>query len=121
MKKGKQLGSYTAKILSISVREKGKIEINLEGDIEGLGQGFATVTVTVGSKNGDYGYNGVAYTPSGETLTALGEGGKYESIGTNRWATTGLLKGSDGSTMSEEGVFDMAAKTWSGKYFEMTD
>src|SRR5215472_16624905 len=121
MKKGKQLGSYAAKILSISVREKGKIEINLEGNIEGLGQGFATVTVTVGSKNGDYGYNGVAYTPSGETLTAHGEGGKYESIGTNRWATTGLLKGSDGSTMLEEGVFDMAAKTWNGKYFEMTD
>jgi hypothetical protein len=118
MKKGKQLGAYNSKVLSISVRDKGKIEINVEGNIEGIGQGFATVTVTVGNKNGEYGYNGVAYTPSGETLTAAGEGGKYESIGANRWATTGLLKAADGRTMLEEGIFDMAAKTWNGKYYE---
>ena len=69
------------------------------------------MTVRAGNKNGDYECNGVAYTPNGDVVTAEGENGKYETVGTNKWATSGLMKASDGRTLLEEGIFDLAART----------
>ena len=119
MKKGKQLGEYTSKFTSWRVKEDGEIEINVEGNIEGIGYGFSTLTLTAG-KTGEYEWNGVSYAAKGDIGTAGGEDGKFESIGVNRWATSGLIKASDGRTMLEEGIFDLAARTWNGKYYEAT-
>jgi hypothetical protein len=40
MKKGKQLGEYNLKVTSVRVKDAGEIEINVEGNIEGIGQDF---------------------------------------------------------------------------------
>jgi hypothetical protein len=36
MKKGKQLGEYSLKVTSIRVKDAGEIDINVEGNIEGM-------------------------------------------------------------------------------------
>lgn len=62
----------------------------------------------------------MSYRDDGSVTTASSEEGKNESIGKFKWATTGVVK-ADGRAFIEEGVMELATKTWSGKYYEAQD
>jgi hypothetical protein len=122
LQKGKQLGEYSFKSTSNRVREDGKLEINWEGTATGFGFVVATMIVTVGDGKGDkYDQYGVSYRDDGTITTARHESGEYKSIGTHKWATSGVIKiKADGRELMvvEEGTMELATKTWNGKIYE---
>jgi hypothetical protein len=119
MKKGKHLGEFNAKQVSMRVREDGKLECNFEGTVSGYGQGFSTLTVTVGDgKSGGYEWAGITYAENGDITQATGQG-QWERTGINKWAISGTTRTRDGrTTVLTEGIMDLATRTWSGKYYE---
>jgi hypothetical protein len=119
MKKGKHLGEFNAKQVSMRVRQDGKLECNFEGIISGYGRGFWTMTITVGDGKSDgYEWAGIAYAENGDINQATGQG-QWERIGANQWAINGTTRTRDGrTTLLSEGTMDLATRTWSGKYYE---
>ena len=117
MKKGKHLGDFNVKQISMRVRDDGKLECNFEGIVSGYGQGFSTMTVTVGDgKSGSYDWAGIAYAENGDITEATGNG-QWER--TNKWAINGTTRSRDGrTTVLSEGTMDLATRTWTGKYYE---
>lgn len=84
-----------------------------------LGFVINTMTVTVGEgKSGHYDLHEVSYRDDGSLTTASSEEGRYKSIGKFEWATTGVIK-VDGKAFAEEGVMQLATRTWSGKFYEI--
>jgi hypothetical protein len=120
-KKGKELGAFNTKLISFRVKED-EIEFNWEGEIDGYGHGLATATINPADlkMGGSFEWNGVAFGKDGAVSTATVEEGKYESIGPNKWTTTSVTVGSDGTRVLAEGIVDLAAKTWNGKFYEAT-
>jgi hypothetical protein len=120
LEKGKQLGEYSFKSTSNRVREDGKLEINFEGTVTGFGFVINIMTVTVGDgKSGSYDLREVSYRDDGTVTTASSEDGRYKSTSKFEWATTGVIK-ADGRAFVEEGVMELATRTWSGKFYEAT-
>jgi hypothetical protein len=122
MNKGKQLGEFNTKQVSMRVREDGKIEVNFEGTISGYGHGFSTMTVTVGDGKADgYEWNGIAYAENGDITQATGHG-RWERIGPNKWAINGTTRTRDGrTTVLSEGEMELATGIYSGKYYEAAE
>jgi hypothetical protein len=54
---------------------------------------------------------------NGDIITFTGQG-THESSGRHKWRTQGISPLSDGRTFNVEGEIDLAAHTWSGKFFE---
>jgi hypothetical protein len=118
LKKGKQLGDYSFKATFNRVRDDDKLEINWEGTVTGFGFVVTTMTVTVGDgQTGQYSVHEVAYRDDGSIVSANSEGGTYKSTGKFKWATTGVIK-ADGRAFVEEGVMELAARTWIGRFYE---
>ena len=118
MQKGRLGGDYSFKATSNRVRDDDKLEINFEGMVTGFGVVVATMTVTVGdAKSGKYEVREVAYRDDGTVVSARSEGGEYKSTGAFKWATTGLIK-AEGKAFVEEGTMELAARSWSGKFYE---
>jgi hypothetical protein len=124
MAKGKSVGEYSAKSTSatLSPGPGGSTitAINFEGTGNRAGLGSATIIGTgtfVGGKSGTYSYCGAAFLDNGETNGATGTG-TYESSGTHRWRTVGILQLQDGSSVISEGEIDLATRSWKGILFE---
>jgi hypothetical protein len=117
-----RLGQYSFKSNSSRVCDDGKLEINWEGTATGFGVVISTMTVMVGDgKSGHYDQYGVSYRDDGTVTTSSNESGEYKSIGTHKWATTGVLKiKADGRELIviEEGTMELATKTWNGNVYE---
>jgi len=118
MTKGKQLGEYSFKSTAFRVREDGKLDITWEGTVTGFGFVICTMTCTIGDgKSGHYDLHELAYPGDGTITPASAEKGEYKSIDKYRWTTTSVVQGKE-LTAIEEGVMELAARTWNGKFYE---
>ena len=116
MTKGKQLGEYSFKATSFHVREDGKLDITWEGNVTSFGFVISTMTCTIeDGKSGHYDLHELAYPGNGSINPAIAEKGEYKSFDKYRWSTTSVVKGKE-LTAIEEGVMELAARTWSGKF-----
>jgi hypothetical protein len=119
MTKGKQLGEYTFKVTSFRAREDGKLDVTWEGNVSGFGFVICTMSAAIeDGKSGPYDLHEFAYLDDGKIVSASASEGKYESIGKFRWTTASTVKVSGSGTFIEEGVMELAARTWTGKYYE---
>jgi hypothetical protein len=119
MTKGKQLGEYSFKITSFRPREDGKLDVTWEGNVTGFGFAICTMICTIeDGKSGQYDLHEFAYLDDGKIVSASASGGKYESIGKFRWSSASAVKVSGFGTFIEEGVIELAARSWTGKYYE---
>ena len=120
MSKGKELGEFSLKTITITAIPGPGGSTMLQGNFEGTGTGVGTVILTatfVGRKSGTFSTTGVALADNGETVSTTGSG-EFDSVGINRWRTVGALQRSDGQARVVEGEIDLASRSWKGKYFE---
>jgi hypothetical protein len=123
MPSGKQIGEYSLKITSTTVRMGPAGSTLLEGNCAGPATGFGTVlgtgtfVVGPGGKSGTFGWTAVAYLDDGGFITGNGQG-TYESSGMHRWRTAGYIVLSNGRTVESEGELRLEDLSWTGKLFE---
>jgi hypothetical protein len=119
MKKGKQLGEFSFKVTSFHVREDKKLDVTWEGNVTSFGFVICTMTCTIGDgASGHYDLHELAYPGNGTITHASAEKGEYKSIDKYKWSTTSTVKVSDVGTFVEEGVMELDARTWTGKFYE---
>jgi hypothetical protein len=119
MKKGKHLGEYSFRVTSFRAREDGKLDVTWEGNVTSFGFVICTMTCVIeDGKSGQYDLHEFAYLDDGRITSASAEEGKYESIGKFRWSTASAVKVNGFGTFIEEGVMELAARTWTGKFYE---
>jgi len=77
---------------------------------------MSTGTFVVG-KGGSHTWCGADYLDNGDIVTFTAQG-THESSGRHKWRTQDISQLSNGRTYTVEGEIDLAARTWSGKFFE---
>jgi hypothetical protein len=120
MASGNQVGEFSFKFTSLTVKAGPAGSTIIEGNYEGPASGMGTIVGTgafVGRKSGTYSTCSALYLDNGEELSGAGTG-TFESNGKHRWKTQGVVHRSDGRTVSTEGEIDLATRSWSGKSFE---
>ncbi len=125
MPQGKEIGEYTSQSTAIRILavagDQQTIEMTTEGNVSGQLSGTIINTTTFQGTNdrGTYTGFGVGYLDSGDALQAEG-GGTYWLSKPGEWETRGLIQLSAGQTLIVEGRIALAARTWSGKLFELS-
>ncbi len=120
MASGQQLGEFSLKIASLTFTPvpggSTLVQANLEGTATGFGAVLGTGTFVVG-KSGTHSWCGAAYLDNGDIIMTNGQG-TQESSGRHKWRTQDVHHLSNGQTLGVEEEIDLAARTWSGKFFE---
>lgn len=115
-----RLGEFSLKITSLAFTSgpggSTLVHANVEGTATGFGAVLGTGTFVVG-KSGTHTWCGAAYLDNGEIVLTNGQG-TQESSGRHKWHTEDVHHLSNGQTLGVEGEIDLAARTWSGKFFE---
>jgi hypothetical protein len=120
MASGKQLGEFSFKMTSLIFTPGPANNVLVQASCEGPATGFGTVLSTgtfVVGKSGSHTWCGAAYLDNGDIITYTGQG-THESSGPHTWRTQDVTQLSNGQTHNVEGEIDLAARTWSGKFFE---
>ena len=120
MAAGQQSGEFSLKIASLIFTPGPANSVLVQANCEGTATGFGTILNTgtfVVGKSGTFSLCGAAYLDNGDIITYTGQG-TYESSGRNKWRTQMVNQLSNGQTHNVEGEIDLAARTWSGKFFE---
>jgi hypothetical protein len=120
MASGKNVGEFSFKFTSLTVKPGPAGSTIIEGNYEGPASGTGTIIGTaafVGRKSGTYRTCSALYLDSGEELSGAGTG-TFESNGKHRWKTQGLVHASDGRIVATEGEIDLATRSWSGNTSE---
>ena len=113
MSLGKETGSFSFKITSISYSENSGT-VNCDGTVLG------TLTFSAsepGAQNGTLSWRGQAYLENGEVLGAVGEGA-FEALGNHKWRTRLVVTVSDGQIFASDGLLDLAKRSLTGKNLE---
>jgi hypothetical protein len=113
------IGEYSLKSTSLTISAGPAGSTIIEANFEGSAGAFGAVIGTgafIGAKHGTYSWTAIAYLDDGESMTGGGPG-SYETIGKHRWKTQGILHMSNGQTLTTEGEFDLATRSWNGKIF----
>ena len=121
MAKGNELGDYTLRLITVTVKPGLSGSVVLEGNWEGIATGYGTILSTslmVGAGSGTYTFYSAVYLDTGERLTGTATG-TYDTIGKHIWQTDAILRLSDGDSIATEGTIDLAGRTWKGKFFEI--
>ncbi len=120
MNKGKQVGEYSLKMVTITTSPgPGGLTLltgNYEGTSTEVGAIFVTTTFA-GTYSGTFSTTGISFSKDGEAITSTGSG-RYEKNGTNHWRTEGILTRSNGDVRVVEGEMDLATRAWTGKQYE---
>ena len=120
MVSGKQVGEFSFKFTSLTIKPGPAGSTIIEGNYEGPVSGMGTILGTaafVGRKSGTYSTCSALYLDDGEELSGAGTG-TFESNGKHRWKTQGLVHRSDGRIVATEGEIDLASRSWNGKTVE---
>ena len=116
----KQSGEFSFKITSLiftpGPANSVLVQATCEGTATGYGAVLGTHTFVVG-KSGTHSWCGAAYLDNGDIITYTGQG-THESSGRHKWRTQEVNQLSNGQAHNVEGEIDLAARTWSGKFFE---
>jgi hypothetical protein len=120
MASGQQSGEFSLKITSLTFTPgpagSTLVHANVDGTATGFGAVLGTGTFVVG-KSGTHDWCGAAYLDNGDIVLTNGKG-THESSGQHKWRTQDIHYLSNGQTLGVEGEIDLAARTWSGKFFE---
>lgn len=122
MSKVIQIGEFSFKASTFTLRpgQAGGVilEVNLEGTSTGFGLTLGTLTALIaGQKHGSWEWCGANFPETGCGLTGRGQG-SFGDAGPNRWRTRGLLTISDGHCCVIDGELDLATRCWTGGMFE---
>jgi hypothetical protein len=123
---GKEAGAFTLKATSHSFTPGPgngvTLSVNFEGsqtgELSGEVLGTLTTVLEPGVQSGTWTWCGWGALTGGENLMSQGQG-TLESIGTHKWRFHGTNRFSDGSTLAVEAEGDLAARSLSGKLFEL--
>ncbi len=121
MAKGNELGDYSLRMTTVTVKPGLSGSVVLESNWEGSATGYGTVIGTammVGADRGTFTYYSVVYNDAGERFSGISTG-VYESIGVNIWRTDATIRFNDGDNIIAEGTIDLACHTWKGKFYEV--
>ena len=121
MAKGNELGDYTLRLITVTVKPGLSGSVVLEGNWEGIATGYGTILCTslwVGGDSGTYTFYSAVYLDTGERLTGTATG-SYETIGKHVWKTEAILRLSDGDSVATEGTVDLIGRIWTGKFYEI--
>ncbi len=118
MNKGKQMGEFSLKLVTITTSPGPGGLTLLTGNYEGTGEvGAIFLTATfAGRQSGTFSVTGVSFAKDGEATAATGSG-QYEKNGVNHWRTEGTIQRSNGDERVVEGEIDLATRMWTGKMY----
>ena len=117
---GKEIGSFSLKITSVSYADDGAATVDCDGTADGFGTVLGSLTFVAGepgAKRGALRWRGGAFLDGGEALQAVGEGA-YEEIGKHKWRTRLIVSVSDGQIFGSDGELDLAGRSLKGKNLE---
>ncbi len=120
MNKGKQVGEFSLKMVTMTTAPgPGGLTLltgNYEGTSTEVGAIFLTATFA-GTYSGTFSTTAISFSKDGEAITTSGNG-RYEKNGTNRWRTEGIIRRDNGEERVVEGEIDLASRMWTGKGYE---
>ena len=113
------MASYSFKWSTITYTESNGVitaTVPLEGEAEGFGFVMGTLHAHgAGTSSGTYDIIAINFPDTGEQVIARGSG-EWQKVGQGEWQSRGSADLSIGQTIKADGVFDLAARTWSGNF-----
>ena len=116
---GKETGSFSMKITTVSYTEDGAT-VDCDGTADNFGTVLGTMTFKTsepGAQSGALSWRGQAYLENGDVVGAVGEG-SFEALGNHKWRTRLVINISDGQVFGSDGVLDLAKRSLTGKNLE---
>ncbi len=118
---GKEFGSFSFKITSVSYEADGSTRVNVDGDADGFGPVLGTLTFRgePAATTGTIEWRGEAFPDNGEVVVGSGEG-SWEALGRHQWRSRAGIRVSGGRIFGSDGIVDVPKRTYSGKNIEWT-